>query len=105
MQAGWDTAGPGGGSQGGGGLIALLALIAAVILAASGRYPESLFDFIMGMNRWCYRVVAYAALMRDEYPPFRLDTGGADPGSLTIPPPPPSSPAPERAPELVGGDV
>lgn len=70
----------------GGGLIALLAFIAAVIMAVTGRYPQGLFDFIMGMNRWCYRVVAYAALMRDEYPPFRLDTGGADPASFSLPP-------------------
>jgi hypothetical protein len=63
---------------GGGGLIALLALIAAVIMAISGRYPQQIFDLIMGLNRWCYRVLAYAALMRDEYPPFRLDTGGTD---------------------------
>ena len=64
----------------GGGLIALLALIAAVAMGFSGRYPTSLFDFVMGLNRWCYRVLAYVMLMRDEYPPFRLDPGSSDPG-------------------------
>ena len=82
----------------GGGLIALLALVAAVVLAVRGRYPESIFDFVMGMNRWCYRVLAYVALMRDEYPPFRLDSGGVDPGSVpAVPPPAP----PDRSGELV----
>ena len=37
------------------------------------------------MYRWSYRVCAYAALMRDEYPPFRLDTGGTD-GTETLVP-------------------
>jgi Domain of unknown function (DUF4389) len=65
----------------GGGLIAVLAIFAAVARMFTGTYPQPLFDFIMGMNRWCYRVLAYAALMRDEYPPFRLDNGATDPGS------------------------
>jgi hypothetical protein len=82
---------------GSGGLIALLSIIAAVILLFSGRYPRSIFDFVMGMNRWCYRVLAYAALMRDEYPPFRLDSGGTDPGSTPAAPPP----EPDRGGELV----
>ncbi len=73
------------------GLIDLLALISAVILLVKGEYPRPLFDFVMGLNRWCFRVLAYAALMRDEYPPFRLDTGSRDPGHLLPPPPDPGA--------------
>ncbi|MFG2309588.1 DUF4389 domain-containing protein [Streptomyces sp. NPDC048566] len=61
------------------GLVTVLALIAAVALAFTGTYPRGLFDLVVGLDRWVLRVAAYAALMTDVYPPFRLDTGGAEP--------------------------
>jgi len=66
-------------SKVGGGLICILALIAGIVLMFTGRYPRGLFDLLMGLNRWVLRVASYAALMHDDYPPFRLDMGEDEP--------------------------
>jgi hypothetical protein len=60
------------------GLLTVCVFIAAVGLLFTSGYLRGLFDLVMGMNRWALRVAAYAALMTDVYPPFRLDQGGGD---------------------------
>jgi hypothetical protein len=58
------------------GLLGLVGLAVYVIawfaILFTGRFPRSLFDFLVGIGRWSVRVNAYIYLMRDEYPPFSL---------------------------------
>ena len=73
------------------GLIAVLVLIAGFALLFTERYPKGIFDLVLGLNRWALRVAAYAGLMTDAYPPFRLDMGGSEPAAIAMPPTPTGS--------------
>jgi len=58
------------------GIVALVVIIIAwFAILFTGKYPKGLFDFVLGVMRWGFRVMCYAMIMiTDKYPPFALDT-------------------------------
>jgi hypothetical protein len=52
---------------------ALVTVIAWFSILFTGRYPEALYGFAVGVFRWNTRVEAYLLLLHDEYPPFALE--------------------------------
>lgn len=60
---------------------AVITIIAWFAILFTGQYPEGMFEFSVGVNRWGARVGAYIYLFVDEYPPFTL---AAEPGSANL---------------------
>lgn len=53
--------------------VVISVVIAWLAILLTGRYPRALFDYVVGVGRWFWRVDAYAFLMvTDRYPPFSL---------------------------------
>jgi len=51
----------------------VVVIVAWFVILITGRYPRSLFDFVVGVGRWSLRVGAYSFLLvTDRYPPFTL---------------------------------
>jgi hypothetical protein len=72
---------------GGYSVLNLLVVVAGSFLLLTGRYPHTLFDLLLGINRWLYRAFTYLTLMSTAYPPFRLDQGPHEPDPQTAPHP------------------
>jgi hypothetical protein len=53
----------------------VLCVVNAVWLLCKGTLHRGMFDLLMGIVRWRYRVAVYVSLMCDAYPPFRMDPG------------------------------
>ena len=47
--------------------------IAFFAILFTGRWPEPMRAFVVGVNRWGWRVTTYFHLLTDTYPPFKLD--------------------------------
>jgi hypothetical protein len=63
---------------------AVVAFISFFAVLFTGRYPEGMFKFMVGVNRWSMRVLAYRALMVDPYPPFTLDHDPSYPARFDV---------------------
>lgn len=51
-------------------VLEVLSVIAWFAILFTGRYPKDFFSFNASLMRWAANVMAYVALLRDEYPPF-----------------------------------
>jgi len=67
------------------GIAAVLVLVFAwFAVLITGRYPEGLFNFLVGYERWRFRLASYLMLQTDRYPPFSLEDDPSYPVRLQV---------------------
>jgi len=55
-------------------ILAIVIFLSWVVILFTGKFPQGLHNYIVGVNRWGVRVMAYGFLLTtDQYPPFSLD--------------------------------
>jgi len=55
------------------GIGAFFVMIAAFFATLfTARYPEGMWNYMVGLQRWVLRVMAYHMFISDKYPPFTL---------------------------------
>lgn len=57
---------------------AVTTLVSWVSILLTGSFPPQLYHFGVGVLRWSTRLEAYMLLLRDEYPPFSLESDTAE---------------------------
>ena len=51
----------------------IVSFLAWVVIVITARHPRWMFNYVVGLERWSYRVLAYAFILStDRYPPFRF---------------------------------
>ena len=55
--------------------VAFIAFFATLFTA---KYPEGMWNYMVGVHRWALRVMAYNYLITDSYPPFTLEETADD---------------------------
>ena len=60
-----------------GGLAGIVWLWAALSILISERVGQYAFEFLVGVQRWSIRLLAYQASLVDDYPPFSFADGAA----------------------------
>ncbi len=51
----------------------VVVFIAFFAVLFTGKWPEGMRNFVLGVTRWSLRFQAYCFLLTDVYPPFNLD--------------------------------